>query len=120
MDKKQAMAKINEHVGQELLNNRNTICSKINSAKDVWWFTVAPRKFRSDLHIALIKKGGSGLIWLRITADFISAPEKVFSKRQNNDRLDLEISSRGPQYMKDVRSDGTGYDFARHVKDEIG
>ena len=118
MDKKQAMAKVNKHVGCRLLNHHNTTFAKVNSAKDVWWINVAPRKLRSDWHIILIKKRGNSLIWLRVPAGSISAPEKVFRVRQDKGCIDLEISSHCQRYMKDVKSGGTGYDFSRHVEYE--
>ena len=118
LDKTSAMAKVNEHMGRELLSHHNTIFANINSAKDVWWLNVHPRKFGSDLHIILMKQGGSGLIWLRITAGFISAPEEVFRVRPDNGLVDVEISSRRQRYMKDVKNGGTGYDFRRHVEYE--
>ena len=79
MDKKAAMAKVNRHVGHKLLTIRNTVFSKVNSGgKDVWWASPDLRKFSRELHVILVKRGGSGLIWLRIAAGSIPAPETVF------------------------------------------
>ena len=118
MDKKSAMAKVNEHLGYSLLVNGNTSLANVNSAKDVWWFNISPRKFERDLHIILVKEKDSGLIWLRIKGNSIPTPTKVFTVRQDNGYIDLEISSRPPYYMTDVKGGGKGYDFSRHIEYE--
>ena len=120
MDKQSAIAMVNGHLGHKLLNQRNTSFANINASKDVWWIDINPRKFYSDLHILLVKESGSGLIWLRIKGNSISALEKVFKVRQDKGVIDLEISSRPQDYMRDVKSGGTGYDFTGHIEHEWG
>ena len=111
MDKKSAMAMVNEHVGCQLLTAENTSVVNVNNSKDVWWVNVDPRKFERELHVVLVKDRDSGLIWLRIAPGSISAPEDVFRLKEDG-RVDFEIS----RDMKDVKSGGTRYDFTRHVE----
>ncbi len=120
MDKESAIAKVNGHLGYRLLDGRNTSFAHINLAKEVWWLNISPRKFKSDLHIILVKESDSGLVWLRIKGNSIPTPEKVFRVRQDNGLIDLEISSRPPRYMTDIKSGGTGYDFAEHIEYQWG
>ena len=118
MDKKSAMAKVNGHLGYTLLVARNTSLANVNSAKDVWWLNISPRKFERDLHIVLVKERDCGLIWLQVKGNSIPTPTKVFTVRQDNGYIDLEISSRPPYYMTDVKGGGKGYDFSKHIEYE--
>ena len=119
IDKKSAMARINEHVGCQLLKPDNTRFANVNSAKkDVWWVNVPLDKFRNELHLVLVKDGGNGLVWLRVAPGSISAPEDMFRVRKDKGYVDLEISSLPERYLKDVKSGGKEYDFTRHVEYE--
>ena len=120
MDKQSAMARVNGHLGYRLLDGRNTSFANINASKAVWWLNINPKKFKTDLHLLLAKEDDGGVIWLRIEGNFIAAPENVFRVRQDNGLIDLEISSRSPQYMTDVKSGGQGYNFASHIEHEWG
>ena len=92
----------------------------INASKPVWWININPSKFKSDLHLLLAKEGDGGLIWLRIEGNSFPDVRKVFKVRQDKDCIDLEISSRHPKYMTDVKSGGTEYDFAKHIEHAWG
>ena len=120
MDKQSAMEMVNEHWGSRLLDGGNTSFANINASKPVWWININPSKFKSDLHLLLAKEGDGGLIWLRIEGNAFPDVRKVFRVRQDNDCIDLEISSRHPKYMTDVKSGGTEYDFAKHIEHEWG
>ena len=120
MDKRSAMEVVNEHWGSRLLDGRNTSFANINASKPVWWININPSKFKSDLHLLLAKEGDGGLIWLRIEGNSFLDVRKVFRVRQDNDYIDLKISSRHPKYMTDVKSGGTEYDFAKHIEHEWG
>ena len=120
MDKSSAMAMVNRHLGYRLLSGRNTSFANINASKAVWWLKVHPSKFESELHLLLVKEGGLGLIWLRIEVNSITDPERMFRVRQDNGLIDLEISSRPPKYLTDIKSGGTGYRFAQHIEQEWG
>ena len=123
MDKRSVMEMVNEHLGNRLLYGRNTSFANINASKPVWWININPSKFKSDLHLLLAKEGDGGLIWLRIKGNAFPDVSKVFSVRQDNSHkglIDLEISSRPPKYMTDVKSGGTEYDFTKHIEHEWG
>jgi uncharacterized protein (DUF433 family) len=118
MNKQSAMEMVNDHLGYRLLNQRNTSLANVNASKAVWWLNINPDRFGNDLHLLLVKEGQDGLVWLKIEADTFPALGKVFRKRQDNGLIDLEISSGNQQYMTDVKSGGTGYNFAKHIEHE--
>ena len=120
MDKRSAMDRVNEHCGSRLLDGGNTSFANINASKPVWWININPSKFKSDLHLLLAKEGDGGLIWLRIEGNSFPDVRKVFRVRQDKDCIDLEISSRPPKYMTDVKSGGTEYNFTKHIEYEWG
>ena len=115
MDKRSAMEMVNEHLGNRLLYRENTSFANINASKPVWWININPSKFKSDLHLLLAKEGYGGLIWLHIKGNAFPDVRKVFRVRQDKDCIDLEISSRPPKYMTDIKSGGTEYDFTKHI-----
>ena len=114
MDKKTAIDRINSKAGHEVLNHDNTHFSNVNSANPVWWFNIAPHKFKNDLHLLCAKD--TDIIWLKIKADTFLNPEHTFRLRPDRGKIDLEISCVTERYMHDVKSGGTGYDFRRHIQ----
>lgn len=99
------------------MNNSNTSFSNVNATKSVWWLNIRPEKFTNDLHILLAKRIDNGLIWLRITANSVPYPEKVFRIRDTG-AVDLEISCDDNRYLTDIKSGGMGYNFRRHIEHE--
>ena len=111
MDKRSAMEMVNEHLGNRLLYGRNTSLANISGPASLWWMTIDPSKFKSDLHLLLAKEGDGGLIWLRIKGNAFPDVSKVFRVRQDNGHkgwIDWGISSIPPKYMTDVKSGGYG------------
>ncbi len=107
---------VNAYLGYSGLTARNTSFSNVNKGKPVWWLNISPPKFGRDLHILLAKN--TGLIWLKIEADTFPNLGNVFRTRYDNGYIDLEISIRGAQYMRDIKSGGAGYDFKQHIERE--
>ena len=63
------------------------------------------------------------MIWLRIKGNAFPDVSKVFKVRQDNGHkgwIDWGIASIPPKYMTDVWSDGTEYDFTKHMEHEWG
>lgn len=119
MKKSTAIRMVNRHLGEaSLLNHHNAVFSNVNISKDVWWFTIPPHKFKSELHVLLAKKDDSGLVWLRIEANAFPNLASVFRKRADNGRVHWEIWSddADPRYMRDTK--GPGYDFRPHIAHE--
>ena len=119
MDQGTAMEKVNGHLGRTLLNRRSTHFSSVNASKPVWWLNIPLRKFKDELHLLLVKENG-GLIWLRIQGNTFPSPKDVFRIREDKNAIDLEISTMPQDYMTDVKSGGTNYNFTKHIEYEWG
>ena len=119
MDKRTAREKVNGHLGRRLLNNRNTRFSNVNASKPVWWLNVPLGKFKDELHLLLAEENG-GLIWLRIKGNTFPSPKDVFRYWEDKGAVDLEISTMPQDYMTDVKSGGTNYNFTKHIEYEWG
>ena len=119
MDKRTTREKVNGHLGRRLLNNRNTRFSNVNASKPVWWLNVPLRKFKDELHLLLAEENG-GLIWLRIKGNTFPSPKDVFRYWEDKGAVDLEISTMPQDYMTDVKSGGTNYNFTKHIEYEWG
>ena len=118
MDKRTAIARVNENVGYRLLDERNTSFANVNASKAVWWLNISPLKFRSELHLLLADDSKNRLTWLRIAANSIPEPAKVFRIRGDNGAVDLGISCLPTNYMLDVYSRGIGYNFSKYIVQE--
>ena len=121
MDKTTAMRKVNDHLGlgYKLLNRRSTHFSSVNASKPVWWLNIPLHKFEDELHLLLVKENG-GLTWLRIKGNTFPSPKDVFRYWEDKDAIDLEISATPRDYMTDVKSGGTGYNFTKYIECEWG
>jgi uncharacterized protein (DUF433 family) len=119
MEKRTAIQIVNGLLGQKLLHGRNTSFANVNASKAVWWLNINQNKFLSELHLLLADEANDKLTWLRIEANAIPALDKIFSIRQDNGDVDLEISCHPSTYMTDVKSRGTGYNFSKHIAQEL-
>ncbi len=118
MTKSEAIEIVNNHLKELSLNNSNTHIAKINDAKNVWWLNIPPKRFSNDLHLLLKKTGG--FLWLKIDANTFIRPQDIFRLRLDVDKIDLEISSDNRRnYMVDIKSGGTKYNFDSHIKYEF-
>ena len=116
MSKSAAIKLVNWYLQHDVLDGTNTHFSNVNSAKEVWWFNIHPKKFEQELH--LLCAGKAGLIWFTIEANSVPNPERTFRLRQDKEAIDFEISCAPERYMRDVKSGGSGYDFRPHIRRE--
>ena len=116
MDRTLAVERVNAALGSALLNRGNTAFSNVNAAKPARWFNIDPRKFRNDLHLLCARN--TTPIWLKIAANAIPNPERMFRFRCDKGMVDLELCCSFDRYMRDVKSGGNGYDFRPHVQRE--
>ncbi len=117
----EAIECVNSHLGRPSLNGQSTrFASKNKGSKSVWWLTIPLQKTCKDLHILLkraTREQDGSLVWLKLPANTLS--EEKFSYRQDKDAISLEIGTNGANYLKDIRSGGTEYDFSTHVVREF-
>ncbi|MUH37071.1 hypothetical protein D9O36_14560 [Zobellia amurskyensis] len=114
--KKEIIAHINQNYNV-VLSNRNTSYSKINKSKKVWWFNVATSKFTAPVNLLLQIEGG--VFWIVLPTGFVKAIDKVFKIRDDKDVVDLEINADSRNFLCDVKSGGTLFDFSEYIKEEI-
>jgi len=116
--KKQLIDTINSQFGGSL-NSRSTSYASINKAKAVWWFNITVPKFEQEVH--LILDASHHAIWIVLPKGFVRNLDSTFRIREDKNAVDLEISADGNfRFLVDVKSGGTGFDFRRFVREEIG
>ena len=119
--KQKAIIIINRHLGNDLLDNKNTHFSGINEKPkiEVWWIDIPPEKFKNDLHL-ILKKKEDGFIWLKIRKGTFENPEKTFKVRTDKNVIELKISSSSRNnYLKDIRNFQILYNFRPHIQHEF-
>ena len=104
MEKVSAISVVNNYVGHRLLNLRNTSFANVNASKPLWWLNISPYKFKSELHLLLADDSRDRLTWLKIEADSILEPAKVFRIRGDNGAVDLGISCLPATFLMDSYS----------------
>ncbi|RKS53910.1 hypothetical protein BC962_2177 [Gillisia mitskevichiae] len=115
MRKNQLIGFVN-HNYNGLLSAANTSFGSINKSKEVWWLNIPVHKFNDDVHLLLNVSNYS--IWLCLPKGF--AKGVPFKIREDKNAVDLEISAdKSIQYLKDVKSGGTGFDFKPYVKEKF-
>ena len=98
------------------LTDTNTSISNINSSKRVWWFTIPASKLNEDFNLLL--NTTSSVVWIVLPKGTIF--KDSFKFRNSEDKIELEISSdKDVNYLMDLKSGGTGFDFSEFVKEEI-
>lgn len=111
-DKREAIARVNSHIGRKLLNHQNTHFSNVNRRYPVWWLDIPVRKVGKQLHVLLRWENG-GLIWLRCPPDILDSSD--FRYRPDKDVVSLEIET-GSRLLRDRQS---GYGFSQYVELEL-
>lgn len=100
------------------LNIANTHFSNIIKPKDVWWTTIPLHKFSGDVN--LLFTSAAYALWIQLPKGFVKNLAANFKIRQDTNTVDIEISAdKSFKYLKDVKSGGTGFDFAPFVKEKI-
>lgn len=106
-DKREAIARVNSHIGRKSLNHRNTHFSNVNKVVPVWWLEIPVTKVGKQLHLLLRRVDGS-LIWLRCPSRTLEGDS--FRCRPEKDAISLEIR------VGDFRERRSGHDFSRYVE----
>ncbi|MBO0592920.1 hypothetical protein I2486_16065 [Cellulophaga sp. E16_2] len=95
----------------------NTSYSKINKSKDVWWFNITTSKFSTPVNLLLQIE--DGVFWIVLPVGFVNSIEKTFRIRQDKDAVDLEINAGSRNFLCDIKSGGTLFDFGAYIKEEV-
>ena len=97
------------------LSNINTSYSNINKSKNVWWFNIATSKFKAPVNLLL--KTEDGVFWINLPIGFVSSIKKTFKIREDKDVVDLEINAGSNNFLCDVKSGGTEFNFNAFIKE---
>lgn len=117
MTKNQLISHIN-NIHNSKLNNSNTFFSNINKSKSVWWFNISTSKFDSDVNLLL--NAEEYALWLFLPKGFVNQLNEKFNIRADKNAVDLEISSSiNSNYLIDIKSNGSKFNFSRFVKEKI-
>ena len=114
--KKECIAAINLQY-KAGLSNINTSYSNINKSKNVWWFNIPMSKFKAPVNLLL--KTEDGVFWINLPIGFVSSIKEIFKIRQDKDALDLEINAGSRNFLCDVKSGGTRFNFKAFIKEEV-
>jgi hypothetical protein len=114
--KKEHITYINQHFKANL-NATNTSYSKVNKSKNVWWFNIAVPKFNTKVNLLLQIE--NGVFWVVLPVGFVASIEKTFRIRKDKNAVDLEINAGSNNFLCDVKSGGTGFDFSGFVKEDV-
>ena len=114
--KSDAITLINNELGTDKISNANTVYSNINKTAPCWWLNIPPSKFKNSLNILLVEE--DELIWINLPKGCCYPPEGMFNTRKDNGKVDLRISTEGPDYLKDYLS-YNNFDFKPHVKNRL-
>ena len=117
--KSEIIAYVNKTFGADL-NNTNTSFASVSESKykTVWWTTVPVHKFNEPVH--LLFNDTDEVIWIELPKNFVLNLSDVFRIREDKNAVDIEVWAKDDeQYMKDVKSGGTGFDFKPYIKERI-
>ena len=117
-ERKQAIEYVNSQIDQSLLNCQNANLANVNTRRPVWWLHIPLNRTCRELHI-LLKRQDGGLVWLKLPANTLSEERFRCRKIRDKKKIDLEIGTEGVDYLKDIKSGGTRYDFSPHVVHEF-
>ena len=113
--KKEIIGIINSKYDASLTDN-NTNYASISSSKKVWWFNVPVSNFNEDVHLLL--NTTDRVIWIMLPK--VSINLDLFKIREDNEKVDLEISADGDfKFLHDVKAGSTEFDFSEFMKEDI-
>lgn len=113
--KTDAIKRINNELGSQLLNERNTLWSNVvrYGSDDGWWFTISLFAFKQDMHLLLNDERAKVCRHLKIKASEILSPATKF--RCKDQVADVFMLVAKPKKLADVLDGGTKHNFSKYV-----
>lgn len=121
MNKQEASSIINKYLGKEILNPKNkgnVKWSTINNKKDVYWINIhLDSRISNEYHLILNDEEKREFTYLIIPKNELDTNlfKIVFDKTVELDKIDIELSTHQENYLVDIKSGGTHYDFSKYV-----
>lgn len=121
MNKQEASSIINKDLGKEILNPKNKGNVKwatINNKKDVYWINIhVDLRISNEYHLILNDEEKKQFTHLIIPKNELDTNlfKIVFDKTVELDKVDIELSTNQENYLVDIKSGGTQYDFSKYI-----
>lgn len=115
MTKNEAIKRVNEALGANLLNERNTQWSTVvpYAGDEGWWLNIPLSNFKQELHFLIGSEKAKMFRHLTIKRNEILSPATKF--RCKNQVADIFISASSPKRLVDVLPGGTKHGFNKYV-----
>ena len=121
MKKIDAIQIINNESSSNNLNTKNTHWANLSTYKENqgWWLNIPFGRFSETLHLLINEKDLGILLHLKISANLIKNPKKVF--RNKDETADIFIKSPSPYNLNsnydyiDIQSNGTEFNFSSYI-----
>ena len=116
--KNEAIRIINRQLGANALGRQNTHWSNIvpYGRGEGWWLNIPFHKFKQDLHLILNSATEAKFIHVKVPANSILEPRRVF--RNKDDSADIFIPSSGKNRFIDVQAGSSKHDFGAYAATE--
>lgn len=115
MTKTEAIRRVNESLGSNLLNEGNTLWSNCgrNASEEGWWLNIPLPHFKKEIHIILNRESTKVFLHLKMEASEILSPAMRF--RCKDQMADIFISARNLKRLVDVLPGGSKHSFNKNM-----
>lgn len=115
MTKNEAIKCVNEALGSNMLNERNTLWSNVvpYAGDEGWWLNIPLADFKQERHFLISSEKAKMFRHLTIKASEILSPATKF--RCKDQVADIFISASSPKRLVDVLPGGTKHSFNKYV-----
>ena len=121
MNKKEIGEVLSKKFPNEKINTKNGgnfKIAKYDNKKMAFWYTIdLDYRIKEEYFLVLNDIGEEKIIVLKIPANTFNID--IFSKREKEDKLDIYVSSKDDNYLMDIKSGGTKFDFKPYIIDTI-
>jgi hypothetical protein len=121
MDKKEASLIINKYLGKQILNpnnNGNVKFSNKSNKKNVYWINIhIDSRLSNEFHIILNDEEKGEFTHLVIPQNELKTNlfKTRLDKTNGLDKIDIELSYDNHNYLEDIKSGGTHYNFNKYI-----
>jgi len=121
MNKREASLIINNDLGKEVLNPKNNGNVKFTNksmVKNVYWINIhIDSRLSNNYHIILHDEEKRKFTHLVVPGNELKTDlfRTRFDKTNGLDKIDIELSYDNHNYLEDVKSGGTHYNFSKYI-----
>ena len=121
MNKKDASLIINKDLGKEILipkSKGNVKFANKSNAKNVYWINIhIDSRLSNEFHIILHNKEKREFTHLVVPPNELKTDlfKTRFDKTNGLDKIDIELSYDKHNYLEDIKSGGTHYNFSKYI-----